>query len=37
MSQQLHPGFVYQENENTNSKKYMHPNIHEALFTVAKT
>ena len=31
MIQQLHPGFVHQGNENTNSKKHMHSSAHSSI------
>ena len=29
-------GYISKENENTNLKRYMHPNVQAALFTTAK-
>ena len=29
-------GYLSEENENTNSKRYMHPHVHAELFTIAK-
>ena len=31
------PGYISGKNENTNSKRHMHPSVHTVLFTIAKT
>ena len=30
------PEYISEKNENSNSKRYMHPNVHSSLFTIAK-